>query len=251
MVCEVRRPPNPRRVMKLMRKDIFSVAMDAVLGSLGYKVVRRVPHDIDAVSVETLRLVEPFTMMSPERLYALCSATEYVARHKIPGGIVECGVWKGGGVMAVAHTLLRMGVEDYDLFLFDTFEGMPEPSVEDVLYTGESATDLLARAAATDDITARASLADVKSAVLSVGYDPSRLHFVEGLVEDTLPARRPEAIALLHLDTDWYQSTLHELTHLYPRLSPGGVLIIDDYGHWKVCAELLTSTLRPTTFRFC
>ena len=67
----------------------------------------------------------------------------------------------------------------------------------------------------------------------ATGYPAERLHFVEGKVEDTIPEQAPERIALLRLDTDWYESTRHELEHLYPRLSPGGVLIIDDYGHWE------------------
>jgi O-methyltransferase len=69
--------------------------------------------------------------------------------------------------------------------------------------------------------------------VLSTGYPAERVHLVEGRVEDTLPAAAPEEIALLRLDTDWYESTKHELVHLYPRLSPGGVLILDDYGHYE------------------
>jgi O-methyltransferase len=73
----------------------------------------------------------------------------------------------------------------------------------------------------------------VRQAVLSTGYDAARLHFVKGKVEDTLPAEAPPQICLLRLDTDWYESTRHELRHLYPRLARGGVLIIDDYGHWQ------------------
>ena len=71
------------------------------------------------------------------------------------------------------------------------------------------------------------------SQTCSLGSGPERIHFVEGKVEDTIPAHAPERIALLRLDTDWYESTRHELEHLYPRLSRGGVLIIDDYGHWQ------------------
>ena len=65
------------------------------------------------------------------------------------------------------------------------------------------------------------------------GYDPARMHFVKGDVLETVPQEAPERIALLRLDTDWYESTRHELDHLYARLSPGGILIIDDYGHWR------------------
>ncbi|MCW2967337.1 MAG: macrocin O-methyltransferase, partial [Solirubrobacteraceae bacterium] len=74
--------------------------------------------------------------------------------------------------------------------------------------------------------------ADVRNTVLGTGYPPERIHFVRGPVEETLPEHAPERLALLRLDTDWYESTRAEMEHLYPRLSDGGVLIIDDYGHW-------------------
>lgn len=67
------------------------------------------------------------------------------------------------------------------------------------------------------------------------GYPIERVRFVEGRVEDTLPVRVPDRISLLRLDTDWYESTRCELEHLFPKLVPGGVLIVDDYGHWEGC----------------
>jgi predicted O-methyltransferase YrrM len=73
---------------------------------------------------------------------------------------------------------------------------------------------------------------EVKSNMASVGYDEGHIHYIEGDVAETIPEYAPDNIALLRLDTDWYKSTKHELTHLYPRLTPGGILILDDYGHW-------------------
>jgi hypothetical protein len=73
----------------------------------------------------------------------------------------------------------------------------------------------------------------VREAVLSVGYPEEKIHFVQGPVEETLPENAPEEIALLRLDTDWYASTKHTLVHLYPRVAPGGVLIVDDYAYWQ------------------
>ena len=75
----------------------------------------------------------------------------------------------------------------------------------------------------------------VREVVLSSGYEQRLLHFVQGPVEETLPKTAPDRLALLRLDTDWYESTRHELVHLYPRLVDGGVLIVDDYGHWEGC----------------
>src|SRR5262249_52452971 len=79
----------------------------------------------------------------------------------------------------------------------------------------------------------RVPLEAVRRVMLGTGYDERKLVFVKGKVEDTVPGQAPAQIALLRLDTDWYESTRHELAHLFPRPAPGGVLIIDDYGHWQ------------------
>jgi O-methyltransferase len=189
------------------------------------------PSDFDEADKELYRRVGPYTMTTPPRIYALVRATEYVA--DVPGALVECGVWRGGSMMAVALTLLRLGITDRGLYLFDTFSGMTPPTDEDVRKTGERAADLLNSEERDADVWAIASLDDVRDAVLSTGYPEERIHFVQGPVEETLPAAAPERVALLRLDTDWYASTKHELEHLYPRLASGGVLLLDDYGYWQ------------------
>jgi O-methyltransferase len=203
----------------------------------GYTQTEHEPHafpfDFDEADKELYRRVGEYTMTTPPRVYALVRALEYVVARGVPGAIVECGVWRGGSMMAAALTLLRLGVTDRELYLYDTFAGMPPPSEADVTRSGERAADLLAQEDEDSHIWAIASLADVRAAVLSVGYPEQRIHFVEGLVEDTLPAEAPDEIALLRLDTDWYRSTKHELEQLYPRLAAAGVLILDDYGHWQ------------------
>jgi O-methyltransferase len=191
------------------------------------------PADFEESDIELCRRVGPYTMTTPPRLYALVRAVEYVAARDISGAVVECGVWRGGSMMAVALMLLRLGKTDRELYLFDTFSGMTAPTDEDVKRSGERAADLLADGSADSDIWAIASLDEVRAAVLAVGYPEERIHFVQGPVEETLPAEAPSEISLLRLDTDWYSSTKHELVHLYPRLTTGGVLILDDYGYWQ------------------
>ena len=191
------------------------------------------PIDFDETDAELCRLVGPYTMTTPPRIYALRRAVEYVAARPVQGAVVECGVWRGGSMMAVALTLLRLGVTDRDLYLFDTFSGMTEPGDEDVKHTGERAADVLAGASRESHDWAIAPIEQVREAVLGVGYPEDRIHFVEGRVQDTVPGGAPDEIALLRLDTDWYSSTKHELVHLYPRLARGGVLIVDDYAYWQ------------------
>ena len=91
---------------------------------------------------------------------------------------------------------------------------------------------------------ARAPLDDVRHTLACSGYPAERVHYVVGKVEDTVPGTMPDAIALLRLDTDWYESTLHELVHLFPRLVPGGVLIVDDYGYWQGCRKAVDEYFR-------
>jgi hypothetical protein len=191
------------------------------------------PPDFDEQAIALYRYVQPYTMTSKERVFALRESVNYVVEHAIPGDVVECGVWKGGSMMAIARTLLERGSTDRTLYLFDTFEGMSEPSAVDKSFSGEAASDVLRNSDKDSVFWAYGPLDGVKSVMRDTGYDQGKVIFVKGKVEATIPERAPERIALLRLDTDWYESTYHELVHLYPRLSVGGVLIIDDYGHWQ------------------
>ena len=181
--------------------------------------------------------VQPYTMTSPERILAAIRAVDYVVAQKIEGAIVECGVWRGGSMMAMALALLRYGEAQRALFLYDTFTGMPAPTARDIQLDGSAAAALLARSPKDTLVWGIAALEDVRRNIESTGYPMDRVRFVAGLVEHTIPNVLPDAIAILRLDTDWYESTRHELLHLYPRLREGGVLIVDDYGHWRGSRE--------------
>lgn len=190
------------------------------------------PSDFDAAAVETIKRVRAYTMTKPEKIFGLIQATRYIVRHKIPGDIVECGVWRGGSMQAVAHTLIAAGDTSRELYLFDTFEGMTEPTEHDVRKDGRSAAELMQTMDRSTNLWAEASLDDVKAGFERVQYPEAKRHYVVGPVEQTIPDALPETISILRLDTDWYESTKHELEHAYSRLSPGGVLILDDYLHW-------------------
>jgi O-methyltransferase len=179
-----------------------------------------------------------YTMTSVERMYALYEATRYVVRGKIPGDFAECGVWRGGSIMLAARVLRELGDSSRKVYLYDTFEGMSAPTTKDVDLAGRSAGEKWsAKRAADHNDWCYAPLADVQRNIAATGYPTESVVFVKGTVEDTLPGTAPERIALLRLDTDWYESTRQTLVHLYPRLAPGGVLIIDDYGHWQGCRQ--------------
>ncbi|WP_025763230.1 TylF/MycF/NovP-related O-methyltransferase [Dyadobacter tibetensis] len=189
----------------------------------------------DPVFADFLKRCQPYTMTSIERMHTVYTSANYVSKNKIAGDYVECGVWRGGSSMMAILTFLHNKDTSREIYLYDTYEGMSEPSKDDVDVNGKTAKVLLE----TEDKFAGnnnwcfATLEDVKNNILKLGYPADKIHFVQGKVEESIPATIPTEISLLRLDTDWYESTKHEMEYLYPLLKEKGVLILDDYGHWQ------------------
>ncbi len=169
------------------------------LSRLGYFLPPLMSPDYGPELERTIRQVRKHTMTSPRRLAALCDSVAHVVRAEVPGAIVECGVWKGGSMMAAALTLIRLGATDRDLYLFDTFAGMPPPTAEDVFsaYDGYNPVRHWRRRQKDSGLNTwhYVPVDEVRAAVLSTGYPAERVHMVEGRVEDTLPAAAPDQIA--------------------------------------------------------
>ncbi len=174
--------------------------------------------------------IQPYTMTSLERGYALYKGVQYVSRSRIEGAMVECGVWKGGSCMIIAETLSGLEDTERELYLYDTYEGMPRPSEHDkIAYSGQP---VLKRWENNDFGSWAVSVDEVRDNVAKTDYPEQKFRLIKGDVKETFKTTLPASISLLRLDTDWYESTLEELVVLYPLLVPGGVLIIDDYGHF-------------------
>lgn len=191
---------------------------------------------LDPQARATIARVMPWTMTGGPKLEALIEAVRHIERRGIAGEIVECGVWRGGSMQAIALTLMEQGNTERELHLYDTFTGMSEPTAEDVrIRDGEARTaaQMLAESDKDAQVWAVAGIDVVREGMESTGYPVERIHYHPGMVEDTIPDQAPQQIALLRLDTDWYASTRHELEHLWDRLTPGGILLIDDYGDWE------------------
>jgi hypothetical protein len=179
-----------------------------------------------------------YTMTNPTRCRILWDLSQQVLHDDIPGAFVECGVWKGGS-SAVMGLAIRHARQNRDLHLFDSFEGLPEPTEKDGAeakeYSGGRASGTL-----TSVNQCKAGLEGVRTFLLDLlKFDPARTHFHVGWFQNTLPVIAPKLgpIALLRLDGDWYESTRLCLDHLYPLLSPGGVVILDDYNTWSGCRK--------------
>jgi len=224
--------------MKALLKKLFR--------SLGYDIV---PHRWSEVPVyknmgfdegfsELLIQCQKFTMTSDEKMFALHRATKYLSANNISGDIVECGVAAGGSMMMAALSMLAVRDTARTLWLYDTFAGMPKPTHWDVNYRGDLAeSQWVSSERDGHNDWCYFALDTVRENMSKTGYPVNQVRYVKGKVEDTIPGEMPEKIALLRLDTDWYESSKHELEHLYPRLCEGGVLLIDDYGHWEGCRK--------------
>jgi hypothetical protein len=213
----------------------------------------KLPPDFDELTTRIFNTVNPYTMTSPERVAALVEAVRYVVANELPGDFIECGVWRGGSSMAAALALKELGDESRELWLYDTYEGMSAPTDEDVDVAGQSADTKFSQRQLTDDSSewCRSPIDDVRQNLESTGYPADKVHFIKGKVQDTIPGTMPSGpVAILRLDTDWYESTRHEMQHLYPALVKNGVLILDDYGYWQGARKAVdeyfaTHNIRP------
>jgi O-methyltransferase len=160
-------------------------------------------------------------MCSNARLRGLFRSVNYVIQNRIAGDFVECGCARGGSAALIALTQKRLG-ENRALWLFDTFEGLPAPTLQDPdyeianLFTG-SCSGSLKRV---EGLFQRFQVSEA-------------VHLVKGLFQDTLPRAQVQKIALLHIDGDWYESVKVCLENLYDKVVPGGVIQFDDYGYWQ------------------
>ena len=168
-----------------------------------------------------------------ETIYAAYNNVKYIVENKIPGDIVECGVWRGGITQLAALTMIHLKDTSRKIYLYDTFEGMPKPEDEDLDWDGNRALDTWRT------ITLKGEkwgfggdINSVNQLMLSTKYPKEKIFITKGKVENTIPNVIPKKISLLRLDTDFYKSTLHELNHLFPILVLGGILVIDDYGYY-------------------
>lgn len=220
-------------IRKLVRRFGYDVMSAQKADELTF--VNRIPYATEQEN-QIIEFCKPFTQTTRWSIFSLIRAIKYLVRNAIPGSYVECGVWKGGSVMAMAMTLDLLEKNE-NIYLFDTFKGMPSGMPVDVDLDGNNEqwyrkeSDKYIHGGSGSAWNA-VSLGEVRENLKMIPLCRQQFHFIEGMVEVTLPNLAPEVISLLRLDTDFYSSTKCELELLFPRLSKGGVLIVDDYGHF-------------------
>jgi len=196
--------------------------------------IRGVIPELSAADEAILVAAKGLSMTSPIAQWEFIQAIRYIEDNGIPGDIVECGVWRGGNLVIAGLLRKHLGF-DRQIWGFDTFAGMTGPTASDF----KPAEDLnvekkfLSLQRGDHNEWCFASEEEVlRNFEARVGN--RNLRTVKGPVEETLArmANVPNQIAVLRLDTDFYESTKAELAVLYPRLAKGGVLIVDDYGEW-------------------
>ena len=194
------------------------------------------------------QIVTPNTMVPQGRIDSLHQCMQIVINTNIEGDIIECGTWRGGLAALMLHYIVDKNL-DKKLFIYDTFEGMPAPSLKDdpralerYNQTRDGEFSDWCRA---DENTVMSTLS-----LVTPNYNDYCV-LIPGMVENTLDAYNANAIALCRVDTDWYESTKKEFEVLYPKISPGGFMIVDDYSDWSGCklaVDEYLSTLDPASY---
>jgi O-methyltransferase len=161
-------------------------------------------------------------MVGLARLKNLVRLAELIDLENIAGDIVECGTWNGGSGALLAQVGARSPHERMT-WLFDSFEGLPAPSEKD----GKAAVPYRGKCRGATD--------SVREVLGKLAVPETRARIVPGWFQDTLAQAPIQRIALLHIDADWYESVRFVLDTLYPRVTPGGYVVLDDYGYWQGC----------------
>jgi O-methyltransferase len=250
-----------------MKKVSIGTIINRALAPLGVYVgrVHRGPpapieydYDFEADAMDAVRRVRSHTMLPHGVLISLWQHVRHLEVNRIPGAYVECGVWKGGAVGLMAQGNMRYSPARRELHLFDAFTDICEPDdavdgtkalaqAREWSRTGAGGTkgQLRAMTGFYDRYGGHGTRAVCEQLLHSIGYPPEHVHIHEGWFQDTFTtsASQVESIALLRIDADWYAATRLCLETFYERVTPGGIVVIDDYGTYEGCRRAVDEYL--------
>ena len=220
-------------------KTIIKNIINKIIKNSGFEIINKNQKIVEMTPYDEklIKLAGQYSMTPQIRMFTLLQSLRYLKSKNIVGDYVECGVWKGGNLILFKKFLEDENISNnkkIKICAYDTFEGMTEPDRNDLaLNNNEKASLLLKKSKKNTHIWGICSLSEVKKNLCKL-TNIDNINFIKGPVEETLEdeSNLPEKISLLRLDTDWYSSTKKELEKLYDRVLSGGVIIVDDYGHW-------------------
>jgi len=204
--------------------------LQAAARKAGHDIVRR-PKDVSVATLEANRLEgrdwpgTAHTMIGLARLNNLQQCVERVLREGVPGDFIETGVWRGGACIFMRAILKAHGVTDRSVWVADSFAGVPAPSPDK--YPADVPTEFYSQFYTANELAV--SMEQVQDHFSRYGLLDGQVRFLKGWFSETLPSAPIESLAVARLDGDLYESTMDALVALYPKLSAGGFLIIDDY----------------------
>jgi len=193
--------------------------------------------------VQQFKRGRAYTLLPPARIDNLQTCIEDVLARGVPGDLLEAGVWRGGACIFMRGVLAAHGITDRNVFVADSFEGLPSPDAEKFpkeakAHASATMVDLFAHFAV--------SLEAVQENFRRFGLLDRQVHFLKGWFSATLPTAPIARLAILRLDADYYESTMQVLTALYDKVSVGGYVIIDDWGEdqWTYCRQAVAEFRR-------
>ena len=223
--------------MKFFKKLVKKVFI--IFGYRLFKITKdenNLPVEIEDNIKDIIKVCSKYSMTGEKRMYLLSEAIKEVKRQNLEGDFLECGIWKGGNIILFKKLNILYNLKK-NIYAYDTFEGMPASNEFDKDYNENFASDLMSKEEKNSNLNNIHCYSPYEEVVNNISkyVEVSNIKFIKGKVEETLleNINIPKKISILRLDTDFYSSTKIELEVLYNRLVKGGILIIDDYGHWK------------------
>lgn len=211
------------------RKMQAKVRIGRWLAKYGYRVVREQPFDPEQRASGNDWPLFGYTMVGHKRLDNIQYCIETVLADQVEGDIIETGVWRGGSMMFAQAVLRHHGVTNRTIWCADSFEGLPKKYGRDAEVGKDP--DLVGNS------HLGVALEDVKANFRRFGLLDDNVRFLKGWFSETLHKAPVEKLAIARLDGDLYESTMDALKALYHKISPGGFIIIDDYGSWQGCSD--------------
>ena len=232
-VDDLRQTVDGLHALLQRKRNGYLDLMTKVLCGVLYKDPSSTGGETKAYDAETRQYgwdwpLRAHSMIGVKRLENLRSLTESVIGNNIPGDLIETGVWRGGAAIMMRAVLHAYGVTDRTVYVADSFQGLPTP---DAAYPADAGSTFH------EYPELAVSLEEVQENFAAYGLLDEQVVFVPGWFKDTLPALEVDTLALIRLDGDMYESTLIALESLYPKLSPGGYVIVDDYHVVPQCKQ--------------